>query len=792
MATTRRRSVSTPLTLKTVRKRDGAVVPFDQSKITQAVLKAMRASEEGSDAAAEKVSSAVIKKALASLKTAPKGQLVTVEQLQDLVEKELIVQQFATTAKSYILYRQRRAEARQARGTVPEKVKKLTAESRKYFRNSLAEFVYFRSYSRWIPEEARRETWIETVDRYMGFMRENLGNKLKEAEYAELREAILKQEVMPSMRLMWGAGKAARASNAVGYNCSFIAPTKPRDLGEIMYLSMNGCGVGFSIETITAQQFPIIKRQSGKTHPVHVVADSKEGWANAFVKGMEVWLDGGDIDFDYSLVRPLGARLMTMGGRASGPGPLKELMAFAKAKILRRQGRRLTNLDLHDIICKIGEIVVAGGVRRTALISLSDLDDTDMRHAKDGQFYLTEGQRAMANNSAVYTEQPSAVQFMEEWLSLAKSGSGERGIFNRGSLTKQLPARRLKQWEQSGYIDGGIVVGVPGTNPCGEIILKSKQFCNLTEIVARATDTKATLLKKARLASMLGTYQSTLTNFKYLSEEWQKNCEDERLLGVSMTGQWDSKAAREPEIMKAVRDQAVKVNKEYAKRFGINQSTSVTCVKPSGTVSQLVDSSSGMHPRHAKYYIRRIRISATDPLFNLMKDQGIPFHPEVGQTAESAHTFVLEFPVKAPGGSTFRDDLSAVEQLDYWHTVKENFTEHNPSVTISVGDEEWIAAGNWVYKHWDMVGGLSFLPREKHVYKLAPYEEIDEKTYLELSKTMKEVDFSKIVTYEFDDETAGSKEYACVGGVCEVDVSLNNLETVEPAKASSKASKKSK
>jgi hypothetical protein len=300
------------------------------------------------------------------------------------------------------------------------------------------------------------------------------------------------------------------------------------------------------------------------------------------------------------------------------------------------------------------------------------------------------------------------------------------------------------------------------------------------------------MLKKARLASILGTYQSTLTNFKYLSEEWQKNCEDERLLGVSMTGQWDSKVAREPEIMKAVRDEAVKVNKEYAKRFGINQSTSVTCVKPSGTVSQLVDSSSGMHPRHAKYYIRRIRISATDPLFQLMKDQGIPFHPEVGQTAESAHTFVLEFPVKAPGGSTFRDDLSAVDQLDYWHIVKENFTEHNPSVTISVGDEEWIAAGNWVYKHWDMVGGLSFLPREKHVYKLAPYEEIDEKTYLELAKTMKEVDVSKIVTYEFDDETAGSKEYACVGGVCEVDVSLSSLETIDPPKATAKTSKKSK
>ncbi len=792
MAKSRSSASKSPLTLKTVRKRDGTIVPFDLAKITQAVWKAMKASSEGGEKEANKVATAVAKKAVSGLKDAPKDHVVTVEEVQDLVEQELIFQQFATTAKSYILYRQRRAEARQSRGEVPEKVKKLTAESRKYFRNSFAEFVYFRSYSRWIPEEGRRETWVETVDRYLAFMRENLGNKLKEAEYAELREAILKQEIMPSMRLMWGAGQAARASNAVGYNCSYIAPAKPRDLGEIMYLSMNGCGVGYSVETITAQQFPIIKRQTNKKLPTHIVADSKEGWANAFVKAMETWMDGNDIEFDYSLVRPLGARLKTMGGRASGPGPLMQLMSFTKAKILARQGRRLTNLDLHDIICKIGEVVVAGGVRRTALISLSDLDDEYIRHAKDGQFYLTEPQRSMANNSAVYVEKPSATQFMEEWLSLAKSGSGERGIFNRGSLPIQMPPRRVKQWEQSGYIEDGVVVGVPGTNPCGEIVLKSKQFCNLTEIVARAGDTKDKLLKKARLAAILGTYQSTLTNFKYLSDEWKKNCEDERLLGVSITGQWDSDKVREPEIMRAMRDEAIKVNKEYAKRFGINQSTSVTCVKPSGTVSQTVDAASGMHPRHAKYYIRRVRISATDPLFQLMKDQGIPFHPEVGQTAENAHTFVLEFPIKAPAGSTFKDDLTAIDQLEYWKRVKENFTEHNPSVTISVGDDEWIEAGNWVYKNWDIVGGLSFLPREKHIYKLAPYETIDEKTYNDLSKTMKEIDFSKIVTYEFDDETQGAKEYACVGGVCEVDVSNDSLQLADTPSRGKSKSKKSK
>jgi len=765
---------------KNVRKRDGSIMPFDLEKITTAIFKAMKASSEGSEKEALKVGKAVTAKLVKRVKAGGRDYVPGVEEIQDMVEKELILQQFSATAKGYILYRQRRAEARQARGEVPEKVKRLTAESRKYFRNSLSEFVYFRSYSRWIPEEGRRETWVETVDRYFAFMKENLGSKLKPAEYEELREAVLKQEVMPSMRLMWSAGSAARNSNVTAYNCSYVA---------IMYLSMCGAGVGYSVETITAQEFPIIKRQTGSKDGVHVVEDSKEGWAEAFITGLDAWFAGRDIEFDYSQVRPLGARLKTMGGRASGPGPLRELMNFSRAKIFGRQGRRLTNLDLHDIICKIGEVVVAGGVRRTALISLSDLDDTEMRHAKDGQFYLTEPQRAMANNSAVYVEKPNAVNFLDEWLTLAKSGSGERGIFNRGSLLSQLPKRRIKEWEKTGYIINGLPLGPSGTNPCGEIILKSKQFCNLTEVVARAGDSEADLVRKARLAAILGTYQSTLTNFKFLSKEWRENCESERLLGVSVTGQWDSNTARKPEVLRKLRDQAVKTNGEFAKRFGISASTSVTCVKPSGTVSQLVDSSSGMHPRHAKFYIRRIRISASDSLFKLMKDQGVPYHPEVGQTPEEAHTFVLEFPVKAPAGSVFKDDLSAIEQLEYWKVVKENYTEHNPSVTVSVSEDEWLEAGNWVYKHWESVGGLSFLPREKHVYKLAPYEEIDESTYNELVKTMKDIDFSKIVTYEMDDETAGSKEYACVGGVCEIDLSA---ETTQLADSPSEKKGKSK
>lgn len=745
--------------VKNVQKRDGSTVPFDIEKIANAVYKAMIAAGEGSDVEASMVANKVFAD-LVRITKKYKNFVPTVEGIQDTIEKELIMSEYVNTAKSYILYRQKRAEIRDQGIKVPEKVQKLAAESKKYFKNPMSEFVYYRSYSRWIDSEGRRETWVETVDRYMDFMKENLGNKLKDSEYTEVREYILAQKTMPSMRLMWSAGTAARKTNVCGYNCSFVAPSKLQDFGEIMYISMCGGGVGFSVESQTAQSLPQIKKQTSAKLPAYVVEDSKEGWADAFVFGLKTWFDGKDVDFDFSQLRPAGAKLKTMGGKSSGPQPLIELIQFSREKVLAKQGRRLSNIDVHDIVCKIGEIVVSGGVRRTALISLSDLDDEAMRDAKKGQFYLTEGQRSLANNSAVYLAKPTNVEFMDEWIALMKSGSGERGIFNRGSLEKQLPERRWKVFEKD--------KDTCGSNPCGEIILKSKQFCNLTEIVARAEDTEDSLLKKARIAAILGTYQSTLTNFGYLSKDWKENCEEERLLGVSITGQWDCKAVRDPKILRKIKEAAVKTNIEFAKRFKINPSAAVTCVKPSGTVSQLVDSSSGMHPRHSKYYIRRIRISATDGLFQMLKDQGVPYHPEVGQAMENANTYVLEFPVKAPEGSLFKDDMSAVEQLEYWKTVKENYTEHNPSVTISVGDDEWIETANWVYKNWDIIGGLSFLPRSNHVYKLAPYEEVDEKTYKEMMKRFKDIDFAKIVTYEREDETKGSKELACVGGTCEV------------------------
>ncbi|HEU5114810.1 MAG TPA: ATP cone domain-containing protein [Candidatus Paceibacterota bacterium] len=755
--------------VKRVQKRNGRIVAFDVSKIVHAIDRAMRAAQEGSRAEAEKVAEAVWNE-LASIAAKYRTFVPTVEGIQDAVEKELIVGQYAKTAKAYILYRQERAELREKKSEVPERVKELAEESKKYFKNSLGEFVYYRTYARWIESESRRETWIETVDRYIAFMKNELGDKLSDNEYAEIREAILKQEVMPSMRLLQFAGPAAKKTNVCAYNCSFVAPESFQDLAEIMYISMCGTGVGWSVESSNVQKFEQIKIQTGRKLPTFVIPDSKEGWADALAVGMRAWVAGSDIDFDFMNIRPSGARLKTMGGKASGPEPLRRLLAFTREKMLSRQGKRLRNIDVHDIICMIGDCVVAGGVRRSAMISLSDLDDTDIRDAKKGMFYNAEPQRMLANNSAVYMQKPSNTEFMEEWLALMKSGSGERGIFNRGSLAKTLPKRRLDVLrEYDGYFDAaGNIIGPIGTNPCGEIILQSKQFCNLSEVVARKEDTKEDLIRKTRLATIIGTYQATLTHFPYLSQGWKDHCERERLLGVSVTGQWDSPVVREPAMLKAMKAEAIRANQEFAKRFGVNESTCITCVKPSGTVSQTVDCSSGMHPRHSEYYIRRVRIAATDSLFKMLRDQGVPFYPEVGQSAESATTYVLEFPVKAPEGSIYKDDLSAIELLEYWKRVKVNYTEHNPSVTISVGEDEWIEVGNWVYKNWDIVGGLSFLPRDNHVYQLAPYESITKEKYEELAQKLAHIDYSKIIAYEKTDEIDVKKELACVAGVCEI------------------------
>ncbi|HEY0979246.1 MAG TPA: ATP cone domain-containing protein, partial [Candidatus Paceibacterota bacterium] len=728
----------------TLIKRDGSIVPFESAKIARAIGRALAATGEGEDGSADRVTESVIA-ALTEKLHASEVSVPTVEQVQDTVETALMQAGYSATAKAYILYRDRHAKLREDEHSVAPDIKALVAESRQYFPNQLSEFVYYSTYSRWLDEKGRREAWVETVDRYLSFMHENLGNKLSEAEYEEVRSSMLAMKAMGSMRLLWSAGAPARASNVCVYNCSYIAPASWQDFAEIMYVSMCGTGVGFSVERQTVDALPAIMPQTGTVLPEHVIKDSKEGWADALAHGLRTWASGADVAFNYDHIRPRGARLKTMGGRASGPEPLRNLLEFARERMLERQGRRLSTLDVHDLVCKIGEIVVAGGVRRSALISLSDLGDIEMREAKNGQFYLTNPQRAMANNSAVYTEKPSAVAFMEEWLNLAKSGSGERGIFNRGSLKGQLPERRWPLFAPDAALSG--------TNPCGEIILKSKQFCNLSEVVVRPDDTLETLSDKIRVATILGTYQASLTDFPYLSPEWKKNCEEEALLGVSMTGQWDNAVVRDPQVQRALKEVALETNRIYAARFGINPSTAITAVKPSGNGSQLFDCASGMHPRHAKYYIRRVRIEGHNPLKRLLEDAGVPCVPEVGQTADTATTWVLEFPVKAPEDAAVKGDHSALDQLAYWKMVKEQYCEHNPSVTVTVAEDEWLAVGHWIYEHWDIVGGLSFLPKRDHVYQLAPYEEISKERYLELASTFPDIDFAQLVRYESSDTT---------------------------------------
>ncbi len=743
--------------VKSVQKRDGSIVPFDLSKIVGAIHKGMVVAGEGSLEEAELVATKVFADLVRISKKYP-NFVPTVEGIQDSVEKELILAEYVKTAKEYILYRAKRNEQRKE-VVIAKEVREKIEESSKHFVGSYQEFIFYQFYSRFRDDLGRRETWIETIDRFMAFMKENLGNKLTDAEYAEVRMGIINQEVCPSMRLLWSAGKAARKSNVTAYNCAYIAPTSWQDLSEIMYVSMCGAGCGFSVEPENVEQFPQIKKQTGKKPKTVVVEDSKEGWARAFVHACEAWANGEDVDVDYSKVRPAGTPLATMGGRASGPAPLQELMAFTKRKMLARQGRRLTTLDLHDIICQIGLIVVAGGVRRSALISLSVLDDAEMRDSKKGTFWQTEGQRSMANNSAVYEVKPNADEFLKEWTALVASKSGERGIFNRGGLQNQVPKRRWDKIKDQKQV---------GVNPCGEIYLRSKQFCNLTSIVVRPNDDMKSLKRKMRLATILGTYQATLTKFEYLSKDWHDNCEEEQLLGVSITGYYDNKLVRDDKNLNTLREEAVEVNRKYAKKFGKKPSTAITCVKPHGNSGQLLGVGSGMHPWYSKYYIRRVRISANDPLLKLAQDQGVPVLPEVGYSTSNASTMVLEFPCKAPEGAVVSKDVSAIEMLNEWKRLKKHFTEHNPSVTIYVGDDEWLSVANFVYENWDIVGGLSFLPRNDHVYQLAPYEEITKEEYEKRLKALGHLDFSKLVIYEQQDRTIGAKELACVGGVCEI------------------------
>ena len=626
------------------------------------------------------------------------------------------------------------------------------------------EFIHLSRYSRWIPKEGRRETWRETVTRYFDFFQEHLKQSCKynldKSLREELEDAVIHLDIMPSMRCLMTAGEALRRENIAGYNCSYVAVDRPQAFDEILYVLMNGTGVGFSVERQFVGNLPTVAEEFHPSDTTIVVQDSKMGWAKAFKELVAMLYHGQIPKWDLTKVRPAGAPLKTFGGRASGPEPLHRLFEFTTEIFQNAHGRKLSSIECHDIVCKTAEIVVVGGVRRSALISLSNLSDDRMRVAKSGQWWIDNGQRALANNSACYTEKPDIGIFMDEWKALYDSKSGERGIFNRES------AKRIA--EKNERRDVGYDFG---TNPCSEIILRSREFCNLSEVVVRPNDTEDTLLRKVKLATILGTFQSTLTNFKYVSKDWKKNCVEERLLGVSLTGIMDNKWTAGKLngldlLLKNLKQMSVDTNKDWSKKLKINHSAAITCVKPSGTVSQLVDSASGIHARHNPFYIRTVRGDKKDPLTKMMVEQGFPAEDDVMKPND---TTVFSFPIKCSPDAVFRQDLTAIEQLELWKTYQVHWCEHKPSVTISVKEEEWIDVGAWVYKNFDLMSGVSFLPYSEHTYKQAPYQDCNEKEYKDLlNKMPTSVDWNKLSEYERSDMTVGSQELACSAGSCEI------------------------
>jgi ribonucleoside-diphosphate reductase alpha chain len=633
------------------------------------------------------------------------------------------------------------------------------------------QFIHLSRYSRWLSNEKRRETWEETVDRYFNFFESHLQNRceytLKKTTREELKEAILTLDVMPSMRCLMTAGPALERDEIAGYNCSFVAIDSPRSFDEILYILSCGVGVGFSVERQHVAQLPSVSEEFYDTDTTIVVQDSKIGWAKSLKELIGLLYQGQVPKIDVSRVRPSGAPLKTFGGRASGPEPLVALFEFCIKTFKGAAGRKLQSIECHDIVCKIAEVIVVGGVRRSALISLSNLSDDRMRASKSGQWWIENVQRALANNSACYTEKPDIGIFMDEWKSLYESRSGERGIFNLVAAKKSA--------ENLGTNSHGEprrdASKIAGTNPCAEILLRNKGFCNLSEVVVRAEDTKEMLLKKVELATILGTFQSSLTDFRYLSKEWKKNAEEERLLGVSLTGILDNLFMSTPsdalkEFLLELRDKAIETNKKWAKVLGIPESASITCVKPSGTVSQLVDSASGIHPRHSDYYIRTVRADNKDPLCTLMKQMGFPNEPDV---TKPEHTSVFSFPVKSPDHARFRNQVSAIQHLELWLFYKKYWAEHTVSITISVKENEWLDVAAYVYKHFDHISGISFLPFSDHVYKQAPYQDCTKEQYQALcSKMPQDADWSKLHIYEKEDTTTSTQELACVAGSCEL------------------------
>lgn len=624
----------------------------------------------------------------------------------------------------------------------------------------LQQYVHLSRYARWRDKEGRRETWPETVARYVAFWNE----KYPEIDLKEMHDAILSLEVMPSMRALMTAGAALERDNMAGYNCSYMAIDNVRAFDEIMYILMCGTGVGFSVERQFINQLPIISEEFHESETIIKVRDSRIGWASSFRELISLLYSGQVPKWDLSALRSAGAILKTFGGRSSGPDPLDALFKFSIELFKRAKGRKLNSVEVHDLVCKIADIVVVGGVRRSALISLSNLTDERMRNAKNGQWWEANGQRALANNSVAYTELPDIGIFMKEWHTLYESRSGERGVFNRVAATKQA-ARNGRRDTSFDY----------GTNPCGEIILRSNGLCNLSEVIIRNTDNFETLKRKVRIAAIIGTLQSTLTDFRYVRGVWKRNAEEERLLGVSLTGimdhpilsgadmpRGDTKLA---EILTTLKEISIATNKEWAERLGINPSVAITTVKPSGTVSQLVDSSSGIHPRYSQFYTRTVRADKKDPLARFLRDQGVPVEDDV---TKPDNVDVFSFPVKSPECSVLRDEMNAIGQLEHYLIYKKHWCEHNPSITVYVKENEWLEVGAWVYKHFEEIGGISFLPYDDHVYKQAPYQPITEEQYLKDVSSFPTIDWSAFHSYENRETVSIQPELACSAGACEI------------------------
>ena len=722
-------------------KRDGAVQEFDSTKIYKAIHNCVNA--HGLDIG---IVQDLATEAVWEVISLP-GEEVPVEDVQDIVTVILRRQVSDELADRYTNYRAAHAVGRARTDYADDP-----------FQTELQRFQYFDKYARWNDDARRRETWEETVTRTVDYLRELSDNKLGDDIYERLFSGIYKLEVMPSMRLLAMAGKAARANQLSIYNCSYVAVDSIAAFAEILFLSMSGCGVGYSVEKQNISQLPSVKERNDISADFLFIGDSTTGWVSALQHGLERWFNGGDMEFDYSLIRPKGAVLKTKGGRASGPDPLRQLLDFARQTILNAAGRQLTPLECHDIICKAASVVIQGGVRRTAMISLFDLDDDDMLHCKDSENIKGNEQRWFANNSAVWTKRMSYDDILAQVRKIAETGTGEPGIFSRRATSWTKPVRRKDAtW---------------GVNPCGEIALRSQQLCNLSVAIARPDDTLETLHEKVEMATIIGTIQSMATDFSTspLRDKWQENCEEERLLGVDIIGQMDCPAVQQAHVLKRLRNYAVHTNKEYAAKLGIKQSAAVTCIKPSGNSSTLLDASPGVHPRHAPYYIRRARVATTSPLYHVLRQSGVSMSPENKQTSENATTWVISFPVESPDGAKTKKQYTALEQLKYWLTVKTQYTEHNPSATILFKQDEVIDIAKFLFYNQEIIGGLSFLPANEGdiEYAQLPYEEISKQRYDQMVAEMPKIDYSWLPIYEATDATTVASEIACVAGACDL------------------------